>query len=56
MTRESATENLLDQILALPDEAQAEIVRALIESQGDDSDLYRLDDDNQRAERALEKA
>jgi hypothetical protein len=56
MTLKSTTENLLDQILALPEEAQAEIVQALIEGQADDSDLYLLDDDNQHAERALEKA
>jgi len=56
MMHKSAAENLLDQILALPDKAQEEIVRALIEGQTDDSDLYLLDDDNQQAERALEKA
>jgi hypothetical protein len=49
MTRKPTVENLLDQILALPDEAQTEIVQALIEGRAEDSDLYRTDDDYQAA-------
>jgi hypothetical protein len=49
MTRKPTVENLLDQILALPDEAQSEIVQALIEGRAEDSDLYRTDDDHRAA-------
>jgi hypothetical protein len=49
MTRKPTVENLLDQILALPDEAQSEIVQALIEGRAEDSDLYRTDDDHRPA-------
>jgi|HubBroStandDraft_6_1064221.scaffolds.fasta_scaffold153820_3 hypothetical protein len=45
MTTERAVEKLLDQVLALPEWAQVEIVRALIEGRADDYDLHRLDDD-----------
>jgi hypothetical protein len=47
MTRRPTVENLLDEILALPDEMQAEIVQALIESQAEDSGLYHLVDNPQ---------
>jgi len=54
MTRRSTVENLLDRIHALPDEAQVEIVRALIEGQAGEYELDRVDDD-QGAERPFEK-
>jgi hypothetical protein len=49
MTSKATVENLLDQILALPDAAQAEIVQALVESQAEDFEIYRGDDDQQVA-------
>jgi len=49
MTTKGTVEKLLDQILALPDRAQVEIVRVLTEGRADDYDLYRLDDDQPAA-------
>jgi hypothetical protein len=51
MTTKGIVEKLLDQILALPDWAQVEIVRALIEDRAGDYDLHRLDDDQPSAPR-----
>ena len=47
MSTKAAAEHLLDQILALSDEAQAEIVTALIESRAEDAGIYRADEDQQ---------
>jgi hypothetical protein len=47
MTRKPTVENLLDQILSLSDEAQTEIVQALIESRAEDAGIYCADEDQQ---------
>ena len=49
MTRKPTVENLLDQILALPDEAQTEIVQTLIEIRAEDCGVYHLDADEHAA-------
>jgi hypothetical protein len=43
----TAVENLLEQILGLPDEAQSEIVQALIESRAEDAGIYPANEDQQ---------
>jgi hypothetical protein len=49
MTRKTTVENLLNQILALPDETQSEIVQALIEVRAEDCGVYHLDADEHAA-------
>ena len=47
MSTKAAAEHLLDQILALPAEAQAEIVQALIECRAEDAGVFAPDEDQQ---------
>ena len=47
MSTKATAEQLLDQILALPDEAQAEIVQALIESRAEDAGVFPAEEDQQ---------
>jgi len=47
MSTKADAEYLLEQILALPEEAQAEIVQALIESRGEDSGVFPTDEEQQ---------
>ena len=49
MMRKPTVENLLDQILALPDEVQIEIVEALVEVRAEDCGVYHLDADEHAA-------
>jgi hypothetical protein len=47
MSTKVTAEQLLDQILALPEEAQIEIVQALIGSRAEDAGIFPADEDQQ---------
>jgi len=49
MTRKSTAENLLAQILDLPDEAQTELVETLLDLRAQQLGIYQLDDDERAA-------
>jgi hypothetical protein len=46
MTTREKVESLLQQVVDLPDEAQAEFVEFLLEKRAQDLGIYRLDDDD----------
>ena len=46
MTIQDKVESLFQQITELPDEAQAELVQALIEMRAENLGIYALDDDD----------
>ena len=54
MSADAEVQRLLDQILDLPDDAQAVLLAALIETRVDDASLDRIDDD-QRALLAIHR-
>ena len=45
MASEQQIQQLVDQIFALPDEAQDEVVQSLLESRAEHLGVYHLDDD-----------
>ena len=49
MTTQEKVESLVRQVVALPEEAQEELVQALVEMRAEQLGIYQLDDDERAA-------